>query len=66
MIEDPIRYPWSSCAALCAQREDPLIALHPTRHVLGADNRDRGAAYRALLADCITEHKLADIRTYLQ
>jgi putative transposase len=66
MIDDPARYPWSSCAALCGQRDDPLITLHPSQRALGADPLDRGAAYRALLDECMGEQELAAIRIYLQ
>jgi len=66
MTDDPSQYPWSSCAALCGEREDALLTLHPTQHALGESIRDRGLAYRALLAECINEEDLASLRAYLQ
>lgn len=60
MTDDPARFAWSSCAALCAQREDPLLTLHPAQEALGA------SAYRALLAEALNHEDLAAIRAYLQ
>ena len=66
MTDDPAVFPWSSCAALCGMRDDPLLTLHPTQHALGTSSKDRGDAYRALLRDAINDEDLAAIRVYLQ
>lgn len=63
---EPTAYAWSSCAALCGLRRDPLLTLHPTQQALDAADSAPGAAYRALLADALAEHDLAAIRAYLQ
>jgi putative transposase len=66
MIEDPARYRWSSCAALCGQRDDPLVSLHPAQAALGSTAEGRAWAYRQLLDEAIPEDELMAIRTYLQ
>ncbi len=53
MTDDPTVFPWSSCAALCGMREDPLLRLHPIQHALGATKKDHGDAYRAILRDAV-------------
>jgi len=35
MIDDPTRFPWSSCAANCGHRDDPLLKPHPAYATLG-------------------------------
>lgn len=60
ITDDPTLFPWSSCAGLCALREDSLLTPHPVQQALGAK------AYRDLLADAINEEDLAAIRAYLQ
>ena len=52
--------------ALCGQREDPLLTLHPAQQSLGATDEERGLAYRAILAEAMTEEDLAHIRVFLQ
>ncbi len=66
MTDEPTAYPWSSCAALCGLRHDPLLTLHPTQRALDATASPSGAAYQALLAEALAEHDLAAIRAYLQ
>ncbi|MBW3551638.1 MAG: transposase [Proteobacteria bacterium] len=66
MTDDPVAFPWSSCAALCGLRDDPLLTLHPTQGALGATDKERGDAYRNLLAETINDGDLAAIRAYLQ
>ncbi|MEG3190804.1 transposase [Lysobacter sp. D1-1-M9] len=66
MTDDPVAFPWSSCAALCGLRDDPLLTLHPTQGALGATDKERGDAYRNLLAETISDGDLAAIRAYLQ
>ena len=60
MTDDPALFPWSSCAGLCALREDPLLTPHPVQQALGAN------AYRDLLAEALSDEDLAAIRAYLQ
>lgn len=60
MTDAPTTFAWSSCAGLCALREDPLLTLHPVQRALGAD------AYRAVLAEALNTEDLAAIRVYLQ
>lgn len=66
MIDDPKKFPWSSCAALCGQHDDPLLTLHHTQRALGTCLQQRGDAYRALLRQAIADDELLAIRTYLQ
>lgn len=66
MIDDPARYTWSSCAALCGERDDPLLTLHPGQQALGTNTRDRSTAYRAMLTESTNEEELAAIRSHLQ
>ena len=66
ITDDPIDYPWSSCAALCGERDDPLLSLHPTQHGLGATDADRTQAYRALLTQALNDEDVAAIRSYLK
>lgn len=60
ITDDPATFAWSSCAGLCALREDPLLTLHPVQQALGAK------AYRNLLAEALDTEDLAAIRAYLQ
>ncbi len=60
MTDDPVAFPWSSCAGLCGLREDLLLSPHPVQQAIGADH------YRALLAEAISDEDLAAIRLYLQ
>jgi putative transposase len=66
MIDDPTAFPWSSCAALCGLRQDPLLTLHAKQRALGIDDRSRGATYRALLTELLDNEDIAAIRAYLQ
>ena len=65
MIDDPATYPWSSCAALCGLRHDPLLSLHPTR-ALSDPARGLDSHYRALLDKATPRGELDSIRLYLQ
>ncbi|MEO5629993.1 MAG: transposase [Thermomonas sp.] len=60
MTDDPVSFSWSSCASLCGLGDDPLLTLHPVQRTLGP------AAYRAMLAEAISEEDLTAIRLYLQ
>jgi putative transposase len=66
LVDDPVEYRWSSCAALCGLRPDPLIRAHPTMDALGTDVVSRGAAYRALLDRAVPAGEVEAIRTYLR
>jgi putative transposase len=66
MTADPVTYRWSSCAALCGQRDDPLLTPHDTQLALGATADGRARAYRRLLDEAISSDEFADIRIYLQ
>ena len=60
ITDNPLTFPWSSCASLCGQRDDPLLILHPIQNALGADG------YRAMLTEAINDEDLTAIRRYLQ
>ncbi len=66
MVDDPTHFRWSSCAALCGLRHDPLLTPHPAQRALGCTAEDRANAYRALLAEALNDADLAAIRAYLQ
>ena len=65
MTDDPVAFPWSSCAALCGQREDSLLSSHPAQRALGTTDHARHAAYRRLLAEALHAEDLTAIRTHL-
>ena len=60
MTDNPTQFAWSSCAGLCALREDALLTPHHVQQTLGA------AAYRDLLVEALNDEDLAAIRAYLQ
>jgi putative transposase len=66
IIDDPVRFRWSSRAALCGQRHDPLLTLHPEQAALGATAQESACAYGQLLADAISEKDLAGTRDFLR
>jgi putative transposase len=66
ITDDPASYRWSSCAALCGRRDDPMLSMHPAQLTLGATPNDRARAYRRLLNEAIADEDLAEIRLYLQ
>lgn len=66
ITDDPVRFPWSSCATLCGQRDDLLLSHHATYIGLGISHAERTAAYRSLLNDALSEDDLHAIRAYLQ
>lgn len=66
MTDDPEQFPWSSCAHLCGQRDDPLIRPHSAYRSLGATRIERSTAYQALLREALSEDDLQAIRAYLQ
>ena len=66
ITDDPASYQWSSCAALCGQRDDPMLSPHPAQLTLGTTPNDRARVYRRLLNQAIADEDLAEIRLYLQ
>ncbi|GMV31876.1 MAG: hypothetical protein AMXMBFR59_40010 [Rhodanobacteraceae bacterium] len=66
MTDDPVAFPWSSCASLCGRGNDPLLSPHRTYAELGNSREERGNAYRSLLAEAISDDDLQAIRDYLQ
>ncbi len=66
MTAKPQSYRWSSCSALCGERNDPLLTLHPGQTALGATADERARAYRHLLAEAVSKEELGEIRLYLQ
>ncbi len=66
MTDDPVRFPWSSCAANCGHRDDPLLKPQAAYAALGKVPAERNAAYRTLLQEALSEDDLHDIRAYLQ
>ena len=66
MTDDPIGFPWSSCASLCGRRDDPLLSPRRRYARLGNSREERDAACRSLLADVLSDDDLQAIRTYLQ
>jgi putative transposase len=66
MIDDPAQYPWSSCAALCGQHDNPILSPHPAYTELGAATGERGSVYQTLLREALSDDDLQNIRAYLQ
>lgn len=66
IVEDPAAYRWSSCAALCGQRTDALLAFHPAQAALGTTDNERARVYRGLLEEAVSANELTAIRIYLQ
>lgn len=66
MVDDPSKFPWSSGACLCGERNDPRISPHPAYAKLGSSPVERAAAYRSLLREALSDDDLQAIRTYLQ
>jgi putative transposase len=66
MTTDPVAYRWSRCAALCGQRDDPMVIPHSAQLALGATADSRARAYRKFIDETISSDEVADIRVYLQ
>ena len=66
MTADPAAYPWSSYHANALGRHDPLISPHEIYLALGETPAQRQAAYRAIVAEAISEDELSEIRAYVQ
>jgi putative transposase len=50
LVEDPVSYPWSSCAAYAAGAPNPRISYHPSYLALSPYAAVRQRHYRTLLA----------------
>ncbi len=50
LVEDPVTYPWSSCAAYARGTANPLVTFHPSYLGLSRYPKVRQRHYRALLA----------------
>jgi putative transposase len=59
-------YPWSSYASNAQGVANVLIHPHPSYLSLGANETERGAAYRALVEESITTDGLDSLRLHLQ
>jgi len=66
MTDDPVAYPWSSCASHCGIRTDSVITPHPAYTNLASTPKGRATTYRQLLQDALSEDDMAAIRIYLQ
>ena len=66
LTDNPVAYRWSSCAALCGGRDDPLLTPHPAHRALGTTAQQRASAYRAVLDEALSDADLQAIRLYLQ
>lgn len=66
MVAHPESYPWSSHAHNALGRADPLIHPHPIYTALGATSEARQRAYKALVAETLTDDDTAAIRDHLQ
>ncbi|KML16016.1 transposase [Burkholderia sp. LK4] len=66
MTDDAAAYSWSSAAAHVGLRYDPLLTPHPAEAALGLTTAARGAAYRALLHEALSDDDVLAIRAYLQ
>ena len=66
MAEAPEDYPWSSYGSNALDRKDELITRHAQYEALGADEKARCEAYRALFGLALDEDLLARIRAAWQ
>jgi len=65
MVEDPAHYRWTSYRANALGVADARIAPHPVYLALGATDKQRQAAYRALFSTELDTEAIADIRLAL-
>ncbi len=66
MVAGPEAYRWSSHRANASGGADPVITPHAEYLRLGADAAIRQKAYRMLFWQAPDEHRLAEIRAYVQ
>ncbi len=66
IVSAPMDYMWSSYRKNALGVDDNLIRPHRAYLALGANDEQRCAAYRALVAETTTESETDDIRLHLQ
>ncbi len=66
MAADPAHHRWSSHLGNIGLRDDRLLTPHSAYLALGHNTSTRVEAYRALMAESLSEDVLTEIRTYLQ
>lgn len=66
ITSDPTSYRWSSCAALCGLRPDPLITLHETQRSLCDPLVAEPRSYHRWLTDAVAVEEMEAIRLYLR
>lgn len=66
ITNDPMRFRWSSAAAHGGHHTDSLLTPHPAYTALGETDRERGAAYGAIIREAIADGELLAIRMHLQ
>jgi len=66
ITNDPMRFRWSSAAAHGGHHTDSLLTPHPAYTALGETDRERGAAYGAIIREAIADDELLAIRMHLQ
>jgi putative transposase len=66
MVAAPKGYRWPSYRANAQGAADPVVSPHEMCLGLGADERARQVAYRALFRGLVADRDLEDIRTCLQ
>lgn len=62
MVADSAEYPWSSYRFNALGHGDDLVTPHVEFHRLGADDKERQSAYRALFNQSISETQINEIR----
>jgi putative transposase len=65
MVDAPEHYAWSSYRANALGAADDILRPHELYLRLNADPAKRQAAYRAFVADAISEDELSEIRAYV-
>lgn len=66
MVTDPAKYPWSSYRCNAFGERNELIAPHPTFAELGDTPEQRQDAYRAWVAEGVSEDEGEAIRAHLK
>ena len=66
MVTAPGDYPWSSYACNAEGAPDAIVSAHAQFLVLGRNDEERSAAYRALVRESISDEDLQAIRDYVQ
>jgi putative transposase len=66
MVDDAAAHPWSSYHANALEQHNPLLTPHSAFLALAAEPADRARAYRALIAEALSDETVAEIRKYLQ